>query len=29
MSSKGGRLKEVVGYESLDRNGSKFVLIRI
>jgi len=27
MSSEGGRLREVVAYESLDHNGSKFFLI--
>ena len=29
MSSGGGRLREVVAYESLDHNGSKFFLITI
>ena len=29
MSSGGGRLREVVAYENLDHNGSKFFLIRI
>ena len=29
MSSGGGRLREVVAYETLDHNGSKFVLISV